>query len=138
MAWGFLRGACQAPSARRSARRGGRLRLGVAPLRPRSAPTGPLGVATDDTQFARPNGRPSLDVRCAMKFRDRRDAGRALAQCLVHHRGRPDLLVLGLPRGGVPVAYEVARALGAPLDVFVVRKLGAPEHPELAMGAIAS
>jgi predicted phosphoribosyltransferase len=71
-------------------------------------------------------------------FRDRRDAGRVLAGRLVQYRGRDDVVVLGLPRGGVPVAYEVARALGAPLDVFVVRKLGVPGHEELAMGAIAS
>src|SRR3954462_14126630 len=73
-----------------------------------------------------------------MLFRDRRDAGRALAGGLAHYAGRPDVRVLALPRGGVPVAFEVARALAAPLDVFVVRKLGAPRHPELAMGAIAS
>jgi erythromycin esterase-like protein/predicted phosphoribosyltransferase len=71
-------------------------------------------------------------------FRDRRDAGRVLAGLLEHYRGRDDVVVLGLPRGGVPVAYEVAAALDAPLDVFVVRKLGLPEHEELAMGAIAS
>ncbi|MFC4531208.1 erythromycin esterase family protein [Sphaerisporangium dianthi] len=70
-------------------------------------------------------------------FCDRRDAGRALAGLLDHHRGRPDLLVLALPRGGAPVAYEVARALGADLDVFVVRKLGVPGQEDLAMGAIA-
>lgn len=71
-------------------------------------------------------------------FRDRRDAGRFLAGVLDTYRDRPDVLVLGLPRGGVPVAYEVATALGAPLDVFLVRKLGTPGHEELAMGAIAS
>jgi putative phosphoribosyl transferase len=71
-------------------------------------------------------------------FHDRRDAGRQLAAKLSQLAGRDDLVVLGLPRGGVPVAYEVARALGAPLDVFVVRKLGVPGHEELAMGAIAS
>jgi len=71
-------------------------------------------------------------------FRDRRDAGRTLAGLLDHYRGEPDVVVLGLPRGGVPVAYEVARALGAPLDVFVVRKLGVPGREEVAMGAIAS
>jgi erythromycin esterase-like protein/orotate phosphoribosyltransferase len=70
-------------------------------------------------------------------FRDRRDAGRVLAGLLAHHRDDPDALVLGLPRGGVPVAYEIATALGAPLDVFVVRKLGVPGNPELAMGALA-
>jgi predicted phosphoribosyltransferase len=70
-------------------------------------------------------------------FRDRRDAGRVLAGLVGALRGRDDVLVLALPRGGVPVAYEVALALGAPLDVFLVRKLGVPEHEELAMGAIA-
>jgi erythromycin esterase-like protein/predicted phosphoribosyltransferase len=74
----------------------------------------------------------------AIIFSDRRDAGRQLAGKLLHHAGRDDVVVLGLPRGGVPVAYEVARALAAPLDVFVVRKLGVPGHEELAMGAIAS
>jgi erythromycin esterase-like protein/predicted phosphoribosyltransferase len=71
-------------------------------------------------------------------FRDRREAGRLLAEKLAAYANRPDVLVLALPRGGVPVAYEVARGLGAPLDVFVVRKLGVPGHEELAMGAIAS
>ena len=71
-------------------------------------------------------------------FRDRRDAGAALAGLLDRYRGRPDVIVLGLPRGGVPVAYEIAVALGAPLDVFVVRKLGVPGREEVAMGAIAS
>lgn len=73
-----------------------------------------------------------------LPFRDRHDAGRALARRLGHHHGRPDVLVLALPRGGVAVGFEVARALGAPLDVFVVRKLGFPGHEEYAMGAIAS
>jgi predicted phosphoribosyltransferase len=71
-------------------------------------------------------------------FRDRRHAGRVLASLLRRHAGRPDLVVLALPRGGVPVAFEVAEALLAPLDVFVVRKLGVPGHEEYAMGAIAS
>ena len=71
-------------------------------------------------------------------FRDRREAGRLLAAKLSAYADRPDLLVLALPRGGVPVAYEVARALGAPLDVFVVRKLGVPGYEELAMGAVAT
>lgn len=69
------------------------------------------------------------------RYADRADAGRRLAQWLAAYRGR-DVLVLGLPRGGVPVAYEVARALAAPLDVLVVRKLGVPSQPELAFGAI--
>lgn len=73
-----------------------------------------------------------------MLFRDRFDAGRQLAVRLMHYAGRDDVLVLALPRGGVPVGYEVADALGAPLDVFLVRKLGTPGHEELAMGAIAS
>lgn len=71
-------------------------------------------------------------------FRDRKSAGRQLADDLGAYAGRDGLLVLGLPRGGVPVAFEVARQLGAPLDVFLVRKLGVPSQPELAMGAIAS
>src|SRR6195256_1621734 len=73
-----------------------------------------------------------------MYFRDRREAGRQLAQHLAAYANRPDVLVLALPRGGVPVAYEVARALHAPLDVFLVRKLGVPGHEEYAMGAVAS
>ena len=71
-------------------------------------------------------------------FRDRREAGRQLAEKLTAYANRPDVLVLALPRGGVPVAYEVARTLGAPLDVFVVRKLGVPGYEELAMGAVAT
>ena len=71
-------------------------------------------------------------------FQDRRDAGRKLAQRFDAFVGTPDLVVLALPRGGVPVGYEVATRLGAPLDVLVVRKLGVPGHSELAMGAIAS
>ncbi len=73
-----------------------------------------------------------------LPFRDRADAGRQLARKLQHYAGPNDVVVLGLPRGGVPVAYEVARELKAPLDVFLVRKLGLPGHEELAMGAIAS
>lgn len=71
------------------------------------------------------------------RFHDRFHAGRVLARYLELYARRPDVLVLALPRGGVPVAFEVARALRAPLDVFLVRKLGAPGHEELAMGAIA-
>lgn len=71
-------------------------------------------------------------------FRDRQDAGIQLAARLLRYAGDPKVLVLGLPRGGVPVAYQVARRLEAPLDIFVVRKLGVPGHRELAMGAIAS
>ena len=72
------------------------------------------------------------------RFRDRREAGRLLAERLGSFAGRNDVIVLGLPRGGIPVAYEVATALGAPLDVFVVRKLGVPRYEEVAMGAIAT
>ena len=74
----------------------------------------------------------------AMRFRDRAEAGRLLAELLQGYAGRDDVVVLALPRGGVPVGYEVAKALGAPLDVFAVRKLGVPGREELAMGAIAS
>src|SRR6266699_3549567 len=70
-------------------------------------------------------------------YRDRSDAGRVLATQLMAYTNRSDVLVLALPRGGVPVAYQVAKALHAPLDVFIVRKLGVPGHEELAMGAIA-
>ena len=72
------------------------------------------------------------------RFRDRRDAGRILGEQLADYAGRDDVVVLALPRGGVPVGYEVARALGALLDVFVVRKLGVPGREELALGAVAS
>jgi putative phosphoribosyl transferase len=72
-----------------------------------------------------------------MYFQDRYAAGQALAQLLGRYRDRADVIVLGLPRGGVPVAFEVAKALRAPLDVFLVRKLGVPGHEELAMGAVA-
>jgi predicted phosphoribosyltransferase len=72
------------------------------------------------------------------QFINRRDAGRTLVTYLSRYAGRDDVIVLALPRGGVPVAYEVAQALGAPLDLFLVRKLGTPGHRELAMGAIAS
>ena len=71
-------------------------------------------------------------------FKDRREAGQVLAGLLQAYRGRPDVVVLGLARGGVPVAFEVARAIGAPLDAFIVRKLGAPGHEEFAVGALAS
>lgn len=72
------------------------------------------------------------------RFLDRREAGRQLARILAKYADRPDVMVLALPRGGVPVAYEVALALKAPLDVLIVRKLGLPGHEELAIGAIAS
>lgn len=72
------------------------------------------------------------------RYLDRHDAGKRLARELTHLVGRSDVVVLGLPRGGVPVASEIAQSIGAPLDIFVVRKLGIPEHPDVAMGAIAS
>jgi predicted phosphoribosyltransferase len=76
--------------------------------------------------------------RDLLPFEDRADAGRRLAAALARHRDEPELLVLALPRGGVEVAYEIARSLRAELDVFIVRKLGVPGQEELAMGAIAS
>lgn len=76
--------------------------------------------------------------RTTLPFADRSDAGRRLAAALTHYANNPAVRVLGLPRGGVPVASEIALALKAPLDVFVIRKLGVPGEPELAMGAIAS
>src|SRR4051812_41615192 len=79
---------------------------------------------------------PPVSVRT--RFHDRRDAGRRLAAELTEFADRPDVLVLALPRGGVPVGFEIAGALHVPLDVFVVRKLGLPWHEELAMGALAS
>jgi putative phosphoribosyl transferase len=85
------------------------------------------------------NGLTGLAWRSPRRtFSDRREAGRVLAEALQVYRGKKDLLVLGLARGGVPVAWEVAAALRAPLDVVVVRKLGAPRWPELALGALAS
>ena len=79
-----------------------------------------------------------MDTSQHRAFEGRREAGRALGAALRHYAGRDEVVVLALPRGGVPVAYEVARALEAPLDLFLVRKLGTPGHRELAMGAIAS
>src|ERR1044072_3422930 len=73
-----------------------------------------------------------------MIYRDRLDAGKQLALRLSEYANRDDVVMLALPRGGVPVAYEVAKALHAPLDIFLVRKLGVPGHEELAMGAIAT
>jgi predicted phosphoribosyltransferase len=73
-----------------------------------------------------------------MIFRDRYEAGRMLARDLGDLQGRKDIIVLGIPRGGVVVAYEIARELGAPLDVYITRKIGAPHNPELAIGAVAS
>src|SRR5512132_2474925 len=80
----------------------------------------------------------SLADGSARLFADRREAGRDLAARLAAYRGQPNVVVLALPRGGVPVAFEIAEALDAPLDVFLVRKLGTPGHSELAMGAMAS
>src|SRR5439155_22644250 len=71
-------------------------------------------------------------------FRNRNEACQVLARCLQQYKNQPDVLILGLPRGGVTVACEVARELNAPLDVFIVRKLGVPGHEELGMGAIAT
>jgi putative phosphoribosyl transferase len=73
-----------------------------------------------------------------MVFQDRFDAGKVLANRLMHYRDQPDVIILALPRGGVPVAFEVAKLLHAPLDVFLVRKLGLPGHEELAVGAVAT
>ena len=73
-----------------------------------------------------------------VRFANRREAGRLLADCLAQYAKREDVIVLGLPRGGVPVAYEIASALQAPLDVFICRKLGLPGQEEMAIGAIAS
>ena len=73
-----------------------------------------------------------------MIFRNRSDAGKYLAEKLQKYKGRADVLVLALPRGGVPVGYEVAKELDVPLDIFLVRKLGVPGHEELALGAIAT
>ena len=82
--------------------------------------------------------RPKGDATSA-RFRDRAEGGQALAALLdERYRGRDDVVVLGLPRGGVPVAFEIAQGLGVPLDAFLVRKLGVPGQPELAMGAVAS
>jgi len=78
-----------------------------------------------------------MAIRIKQRFRDRAEAGRLLGERLRRFAGRPDVVVLALPRGGVPVGAEVARSLQAPLDVFVVRKLGVPGHEELALGAIA-
>jgi putative phosphoribosyl transferase len=79
-----------------------------------------------------------LSTMARVRFQNRTEAGRQLAGSLAHYQGQPNVIVLALPRGGVPVAAEVAAALGAPLDLLLVRKLGLPGHEELAMGAIAS
>src|SRR6266404_5642893 len=90
---------------------------------------------TGDRTAWRPQVRREMEPG---RFHDRHDAGLLLAAKLAAYANRADVIVLALPRGGVPVAYEVARALGAPLDVFVVRKLGVPGYEELAMGAVAT
>ncbi len=77
-------------------------------------------------------------MRVVKRFQNRHDAGRQLAAALWQYRDRPDQVVLALPRGGVPVAFEVARSLNAPLGLLIVRKIGAPGQPELAIGAVAS
>ncbi len=79
-----------------------------------------------------------MPIGRSMIYQDRSEAGKHLASKLLKYKDRPDVILLALPRGGVPVAYEVAKALRAPLDIFLVRKLGVPGHEELAMGAIAS
>src|SRR4051795_3381169 len=83
-------------------------------------------------------GGSQMTTGTAYRFRNRAEAGRELARRLDEYRGRDDVAVLGLPRGGVPVAFEIARELGVPLDVFLVRKLGVPGHEEMALGAIAT
>jgi len=90
------------------------------------------------SRLEEPTERRPRNGGTAMTFVNRVDAGRRLASKLAGYAGRTDVLVLGIPRGGVPVAFQVAAGLNAPLDVFVVRKLGVPSQPELAFGAIAS
>src|SRR3954454_2053545 len=103
---------------------------GLRPERPRAnrdaCLSGDRPIATDMPKAA------------TKRFRNRTEAGRLLAEQLRRYAGRDDVVVLGLPRGGVPVAFEIAKALDAPLDVFLVRKLGVPGHEELAIGAIAT
>src|SRR4030095_13929422 len=95
----------------------------------------PAGLGSGPARQGRRLGERRVSF---MLFDDRRDAGRRLAAKLEHYVGRPHVIVLALPRGGVPVGFEVATALDVPLDVFLVRKLGFPGHEEYAMGAIAS
>jgi predicted phosphoribosyltransferase len=97
----------------------------------RNAPSGGCSRTPAGKKIAMP-------YQSSRPFSDRREAGVELATKLRHYAGRGDVVVLALPRGGVPVAFEVAEALDAPLDVFIVRKLGMPGHPEYAIGAIAS
>ena len=101
----------------------------------------PPSTASQPSKIRGTPGHPlSMTSRAnrGIPFQDRREAGRFLAENLREYRGRSEAIVLGLPRGGVPVAFEVARSLGLPMDVFMVRKLGVPGFEELAMGAIAS
>src|SRR5258707_6085248 len=124
---------CAGPSAPGAGLQGAERRVG------RTAGRGSAdGSAAAGSRDVESHGGSAVRTMSERVFRDRRDAGRVLAGLLEHYRGRDDVVVLGLPRGGVPVAYEIATALDAPLDVFVVRKLGVPGHEELAMGAIAS
>src|SRR5262249_44453571 len=113
----------------------GRLRAGDAP--PLSGP-GAEADPSPDGGGAPSGPRGGSTMTLTRPCRDRAEAGRVLAERLAEYAHRDDVIVLALPRGGVPVAFEVARALGAPLDVFLVRKLGVPGHEELAMGAIAT
>src|SRR3979490_623282 len=96
-----------------------------------------FAICTREMPAGQPPTRKGGDMEPGF-FHDRSEAGRLLAEKVGAYANRPDVLVLALPRGGVPVAYEVARALPAPLDVFVVRKLGVPGYEELAMGAVAT
>src|SRR6266850_4555586 len=122
------------------------------PAYSRRATSGPVLSSAALLPLARARGQlpPSIDTwrrgdppwesrnMTPKPFSDRREAGRLLAAKLAAYANRPNVIVLALPRGGVPVAYEVARALRAPLDVFIVRKLGVPGYEELAMGAVAT
>jgi putative phosphoribosyl transferase len=94
-------------------------------------------INTWEIYFTAPNQKGAHMFPFVTQFRDRTEAGRLLASKLSEYTNRKDVLVLALPRGGVPVGFEVAKALNVPLDIIVVRKLGVPGHEELAMGAIA-
>jgi putative phosphoribosyl transferase len=116
------------------------------PFAEKPVPVGPLFLSRSRSLTPRRTAGPRAlalgterpTVKAVTGFRDRTHAGRLLAERLSEYAGRDDVIVLGLPRGGVPVAFEIARALDAPLDVFLVRKLGVPGHEELALGAIAT
>lgn len=114
---------------------GGRL-IASGPARPSADARGSLGSVL--VRFVRTSIWSESLNKAIYLFRDRTEAGRLLAEKLREYANRGDVVVLALPRGGVPVALEVAKALNAPLDIFVVRKLGLPQQEELAMGAIAS